>query len=196
MFDSYRQGTVQQTSAMNIDLSKQEISFACVHALAAQMGYSCIDPRVDDGTDLIIRATWDSEQDESDGSPLHSHLDFQMKTTASRNLVQRITKTDFEYRLPRENYDKLRRPSDQPQYLVVVLVPPLLYDLREKRTGEAAPTLPTQEGFDDGENDVRNDWVLSDPSGLHIRGAAYFTSVVTTTTSESVEGNLVPVNVP
>jgi len=99
---------------MELNLCKEQFSFAYVRAVAAAAGFSMVRPEVDEESiDLTI-----CSQDQT-GRYRSPKLDVQLKSTTEDILHKDVIK----YPLKRKNYNDLIRESMVPRILVVVHLP-------------------------------------------------------------------------
>lgn len=100
---------------------KAELSYAALHAVAAQCGFGCSGtPRHEDdaGVDARIHVR---KRLTPESTLMNFHLDVQLKATS-----QEVVRADgkYSYQLETKQYDKLRDPNvDIPRILVVLLLP-------------------------------------------------------------------------
>jgi len=96
---------------------KEEISIAYIHAVAAQVGFSCEKLRIDmDSVDVVIQEHGMMDDSSSIYSP---EIKIQLKSTSS------ITEQNgaFHFSLPIKNYNDLRAKSTSPRILVLLVLP-------------------------------------------------------------------------
>jgi len=100
---------------MELNLKKEQFSFAYIRAVATDAGFAVSEPSVDDDSvDLTISGR------NADGAITRPRLDIQAKCTAGEPL----DREEFNFSLPKKNYDDLRDPNVLvPRILVVMLVP-------------------------------------------------------------------------
>jgi hypothetical protein len=96
---------------------KEELSIAYMHAIAAQLGFSCECPRRDmDSVDIEIKAHGKLSIDSTIYSP---EIKFQLKATSGID----IRGDQIHFALPVKNYNDLRANSMTPRLLVVFELP-------------------------------------------------------------------------
>ena len=99
---------------MTENLRKEQLSLAYVRLVSSIAGFSCSRPELDiDGIDLLVHSSGQLD-------PRSPSIGLQLKATAD---VTMLRPDRVAFPLSRKNYDDLRRHTQSPRFLVVMLLP-------------------------------------------------------------------------
>ena len=99
---------------MNENFRKELLSLSYVRLVCSLAGFSCSRPELDiDSVDLLIHAS-------GQFSARSPSVGLQLKATADQSVLR---PDRLAISLGRKNYDDLRRPTQVPRFLVVMLLP-------------------------------------------------------------------------
>ncbi len=97
--------------------TKEELSIAYIHAIAAKIGFSCERPKTDmDSVDVEIKSHGYLTHDSIIYSP---EIKLQLKSTSCINMIG----DNIHFSLPVNNYEALRSNSMTPRLLVIFELP-------------------------------------------------------------------------